>query len=130
VARKASPARLVIALSVAALLAIFLLYTSIAGGSRPVLQPSKLAGHRDVVTLGGVVVAPVRGSAEGGYRFRLRDVKGTKTVPVVYRDSLPDLFKAGREISVDGRLSAGTFVGRPDSMVTKCPSKYSAKSPS
>jgi hypothetical protein len=40
VARKASPARLVIALSVAAVLAVFLLYTSIAGGGNPSIAPS------------------------------------------------------------------------------------------
>jgi cytochrome c-type biogenesis protein CcmE len=126
VARKASPARLVIALSIAALLAIFLLYTSIAGG-QPVVQPSSLGKHTDTVTLGGTVLGPVRGSATRGYRFRLRDVKGTNSVAVVYRDTLPDLFRPGREISLQGRLENGTFVGKRDSMVTKCPSKYSSK---
>ena len=41
-ARKSSPARLAIALSVAAVLAIFLLYTSIAGGGNPSISPSEL----------------------------------------------------------------------------------------
>jgi len=41
VARKRSPARLVIALSIAAVLAVFLLYTSIAGGGTPSLKPSQ-----------------------------------------------------------------------------------------
>ena len=116
-----------IALSVAALLAIFLLYTSIAGGGRPVLQPSQLRGHTDEVTLGGRVVGPVRGDAVRGYRFSLRDVKGRASVPVVYRHSLPDLFKVGREIAVDGRLRGGVFRGEPDTLITKCPSKYSSK---
>ena len=44
--RKRSRARLVVALSVAAVLAVFLLYTSIAGGGTPSLPPSQLAGHR------------------------------------------------------------------------------------
>ena len=127
-ARKASPARLVIALSVASLLAIFLLYTAVAGGGRPVLQPSKLRGHQEAVTLGGKVVGPVRGSRETGFRFRIRDVKGTASVAVVYRDNLPDLFKPGREVAVDGRVRDGVFVGEPGSLVTKCPSKYSATS--
>ena len=43
---KRSPARLVVALSVAAVLAVFLLYTSIAGGGTPSLQPSQLAATR------------------------------------------------------------------------------------
>jgi hypothetical protein len=44
VQRKGNPARLVIALSVAAVLAVFLIYTSLAGGT-PSLQPSALPGH-------------------------------------------------------------------------------------
>jgi cytochrome c-type biogenesis protein CcmE len=49
------------------------------------------------------------------------------TVPVVYTGSVPDLFASGRDIVVDGTLENGTFVAKPDSMVTKCPSKYTAK---
>ena len=52
-ARKRSPARLVIALSVAAVLAVFLLYTSIAGGGTPSLSPSTLPGHTGRVSLAG-----------------------------------------------------------------------------
>ena len=56
-ARKRNPARLVIALSVAAVLAVFLLYTSIAGGGTPSVAPSELAGKTGVVTLVGKVTA-------------------------------------------------------------------------
>jgi cytochrome c-type biogenesis protein CcmE len=123
-----SPTRLVIALSVAAALAVFLLYTSIAGGSTPSLQPSQLRGHDGRVTLGGRVVGPVAGDAhETGLRFRLRDIKGTETVRVVYRGSVPDLFRVGREVSVEGRMDAGRFVAVPNTLVTKCPSKYTPK---
>ena len=93
-ARKRNPARLVIALSVAAVLAVFLLYTSIAGGGTPSVAPSELAG---------------------------------KTVTVVYTGSVSDQFRAGREVSVKGELRNGTFVAVKDSLVTKCPSKYTAK---
>lgn len=125
-ARKGNPARLVIALSVAAVLAVFLLYTSIAGGGTPSLHPSQLPGHAGRVTLGGVVVGPTRGDAHSTpLRFRLRDPNGTSSVPVVYKGSVPDLFRAGRYVAVDGRLRAGTFVGVPGTLVTKCPSKYS-----
>ena len=122
--------RLVIALSVASVLAVFLLYTSIAGGGNPSLAPSELKGRTDTVQLAGVVVGPVRGDAHaGGLRFRLRDI-GTKTgtfVVVRYSGSVPDLFKTGRHVVVDGRLRNGTFVAEPGSMITKCPSKYAPK---
>ena len=123
-----SPARLVIALSVAAVLAVFLLYTSFAGGATPSLRPSQLQGHTDTVSLAGKVVGPVTGSARGeGLRFTLRDIDGTATVPVVYRGSVPDLFRVGRHVFMKGKLVDGVFVAEPDSLVTKCPSKYAPK---
>jgi len=120
--------RLVIALSVAAVLAVFLLYTSIAGGRTASLRPSQLAGHHERVALAGAVLGPVRGDAYGtGLRFRVRDIGGKASVPVVYHGSVPDLFRVGRHVVLDGRLRHGVFVGARDSLVTKCPSKYSPK---
>jgi cytochrome c-type biogenesis protein CcmE len=117
--------RLVIALSVAAALAVFLLYTSLAGGSTPALQPSQLVAHPGTVSLAGLVLAPVSGDPEAdGMRFRLRDIGGTAVVPVVYKGSVPDLFRPGRDVSVRGTLRDGVFVAERDSLVTKCPSKY------
>jgi cytochrome c-type biogenesis protein CcmE len=129
VARKRSPARLVVALSVAAVLAVFLIYTALAGGGTPSVRPSQVAGHTGRVTLLGKVVGRVRGDAHSdrGLRFTLRDVEGTTTVPVVYHGSVPDLFKPTRDITVDGRLRNGVFVAYPGTLVTKCPSKYSPK---
>ncbi len=127
-ARTHNPARLVIALSVAAVLAVFLLYTSIAGGGTPSLKPSELRGQQGRVSLVGRVVGPVTGDAyRGGKRFRLRDIGGRATVRVVYRGSVPDLFRVGRHVVLDGRLRNGVFVGVPDTLVTKCPSKYVPK---
>ena len=130
-ARNASPARLVIALAVAGALAIFLVYTSIAGGGNPSLSPSQLTGHAGRVQLAGMVVGPVTGDAHaGGLRFQLRDISGHSTakVPVRYMGSVPDLFRVGRHIVVDGQLRRGTFVAVPGSLITKCPSKYAPKS--
>ena len=128
-ARKRSPARLVIALGVAAVLAVFLLYTSIAGGTNASLRPSQLAGHaNEKVQLAGLVIGPVKGDPhEEGMRFRLRDVDGKATVAVVYTGSKPDLFRPGRHVYLKGRLQQGTFVGERNSLVTKCPSKYVPK---
>lgn len=117
-----------IALSVAAALAVFLLYTSIAGGGTPSLRPSSLSGHTGKVSVAGTVLRPVTGDAHaGGLHFRLRDVKGTATVPVVYKGSVPDLFRTGRDVVVQGRLQNGVFVAIPGTLVTKCPSKYTPK---
>ena len=125
-ARRQSPARLVVAIVIAALLGVFLLYTSVAGGGRVSVQPSELGNRTDQVLLSGNVVGPVR-TKGGTARFRLGDVDGTATVRVAYADTLPDQFKVGRDIALEGRLRNGIFVGVPDSMVTKCPSKYTDK---
>ena len=125
---KRSPARLIVALSVAAVLAVFLLYTSIAGGGTPSLQPSQLKGHTGRVSLVGIVAGQATGDAHaGGLHFLIRDRHAMTSVPVVYKGSVPDMFKTGREVVVDGKLRSGTFVAVPDSLVTKCPSKYTPK---
>ena len=114
-----------IALSVAAVLAIFLLYTSIAGGSTPAVQPSELAQHDGRVMLGGTVVGPVTGDARGeGMHFVLKNIEGQGSIAVVYTGSVSDQFKVGREVMVKGEVSHGIFVAEKDSLVTKCPSKY------
>jgi cytochrome c-type biogenesis protein CcmE len=128
--RNASPARLVIALSIAAVLAVFLLYTSVAGGGTPSVGPRSLATKTGEVALVGNAVGPVTGDAYGkGLRFKLRDIDGAqkKTVAVVYTGSVPDLFRPGRHIVVTGTLENGVFVAKRDSMITKCPSKYQGK---
>jgi cytochrome c-type biogenesis protein CcmE len=128
VSSKRSPARLVIALSVAAALAIFILYTSAFTTSTPSLKPSQLQGHTGDVSLVGSVVGPVTGDAHAaGLRFRVRDIGGAATVAVLYKGTVPDLFKVGRHVVVNGKLRNGTFVADPGSLVTKCPSKYAPK---
>ena len=125
-AQRPRSVRLVLALSVAAVLAVFLLYVSIAGSRTAQFAPSELAGHKGNVSLVGRVVGSVQGAgyAKDGLRFRVRDVKGTASVPVVYHGSVPDQFKLGRDVVVDGRYVHGTFVAKPNTLVTKCPSKY------
>ena len=105
-ARRRNPARLVIALSVAAVLAVFLLYTSFAGGATPSLRPSELADHSGKVSLAGNVVGPVSGDPRGdGMRFRLRDIDGSETVAVVYQGSVPGPVP-GRPSGVHARRAA------------------------
>jgi cytochrome c-type biogenesis protein CcmE len=118
----------VIALSVASLLGVFLLYTAVGGNSTPLLQPSNVGGHTGTVSLTGKVVGPVAGDAHApdGLRFRLHNINGeSPTIPIVYRGSVPDLFKVGRDVNVTGELQSGSF--HATQMTTKCPSKYTDK---
>ena len=125
-----SPARLIVALAVAAVLAVFLLYTAVAGHSTPTLTPSQVGTKAGTLAVVGVVVGPVRGDSHGstGLRFALADPQGgsTKRVDVVYRGSTPPpLFKVGRSVVVTGSFGHGRLQGTD--IVTKCPSKYTSK---
>jgi cytochrome c-type biogenesis protein CcmE len=59
--------------------------------------------------------------------FRVRDRSGSASVPVRYTGTVPDTFRDGREVIVTVQKGEGTFVGDHDSLITKCPSKYSEK---
>ena len=116
-----------IALSVAGVLAVFILYTALGGNSTPLLQPSNLAGHAGTVSLTGKVIGPVAGDSHesSGLRFKLHNIQGESArIPIVFRGSVPDLFKVGRDVNLTGRLENGTFVAHQ--MTTKCPSKYTS----
>jgi cytochrome c-type biogenesis protein CcmE len=70
----------------------------------------------------------VSGDARGdGLRFRIRDHDGKASVPVLYKGSVPDLFRPGRTVFMRGELEGGLFVAKPNTLVTKCPSKYTDK---
>ena len=118
------------ALSVAAVLAVFLLYTSLAGGGTPSVSPSELSSKTGEVSLAGRVAGTPTGDAHGaGLRFVLEDIQGANTQRglVVYTGSVPDLFRVGRDVVVTGTQRVdGIFVTKPGSMITKCPSKYQA----
>jgi cytochrome c-type biogenesis protein CcmE len=118
--------RLVVALSAALLLASALIYTSFSASSEAV-TPSKLAagaaGGRAYQLTGKVVDGSVR-DIPGGKAFRVRDRNGTISVPVRYVGAVPDPFREGREVIVTVRKEGDVFVGERDTLVTKCPSKF------
>ena len=121
--------RFVIALSCALLLASALIYTSFSASSEA-RTPSQLAAGatpgRVYQLTGKVQPGSISGSGTT-HTFRVRDRGGNVSVPVSYTGSLPDPFRDGREIIVDVRKQGATFVGQPDTLVTKCPSKFSAE---
>jgi cytochrome c-type biogenesis protein CcmE len=120
--------RFVVALSAAVLLAGALAYTSFSA-STEARTPSQLAGMAiapgKTYQLTGKVVAGYEQRAGTTY-FRVRDRNGRESVPVTYKGQLPDPFRAGREIVVDVSKGSGVYVGQPGSLVTKCPSKFTA----
>jgi cytochrome c-type biogenesis protein CcmE len=114
--------RLVLALGVAVLLASALVYTSFSASSEAA-KPSELQPGRAYELTGKVVDNSIRRDGEE-LVFRVRDRDGTESVPVTYSGTVPDPFREGREVIVSGELERGTFVAERDSLVTKCPSKF------
>jgi cytochrome c-type biogenesis protein CcmE len=120
--------RLVVALSAAMMLAGGLIYTSFSAAS-DARTPSQLLrsaqSGRSYQLTGKVLPGyQVHGNE---LDFRVRDRNGTASVPVRYTGEIPDPFKTGREVIVTVTPSkGGAFIGKRDSLITKCPSKFSA----
>jgi cytochrome c-type biogenesis protein CcmE len=58
--------------------------------------------------------------------FHLLGEDKSHDLPVSYRGAIPDLFKAGADVVVEGKLGPdGVF--QADKVFTKCASKYDAK---
>ena len=123
--------RLVVALSAAVLLAAALVYTSFSAAT-DTKEPSQLltAQPGDSYDVSGVVVpgSVHRHGTQLDFRVADRESDGSagpKSVPVPYTGDVPDPFRDGREIIVTGTLaSTGVLQGKRDSLITKCPSKY------
>ena len=126
--------RLVIALAVASLLAVFLVYSVVRGSGQMIVTVGQLRSDKDgaaskTVQLTGTAVSCQRtrcSGAQAPFTMMVRDEKSSQTLPVRYSGgSVPDAFREGRRIIVTGHMAGGEFVANADSLVTKCPSKYS-----
>ena len=122
--------RLVVALTAAVLLAGALVYTSFAASSDAVspsaLLKDKGAPGRSYQLTGKVVNGSIRRRGDAT-DFRVRDRNGTTSVPVSYIGAVPDPFRDGREVIVTVRRQGTVYAGERDTLVTKCPSKFSDK---
>ena len=121
--------RLVVALSAAVLLAVGLIYTSFSASSEA-KQPSDLLNGAPggSYEMTGIVVPGSIRHRGSELDFRMADRDGSKeSIPVRYRGEIPDPFRSGREVIVTGSVSDGTFMAQRDSLITKCPSKYTTQ---
>jgi cytochrome c-type biogenesis protein CcmE len=114
--------RLVVALGAAVTLAAALAYTSFSAATEA-SQPSQVRPGRSYELTGKVVEGSVSHAGDE-LRFRIRDRDGSHSLPVRYTGAVPDPFRDGREVIVSGELRGNTFVAERDSLVTKCPSKF------
>jgi cytochrome c-type biogenesis protein CcmE len=121
---------LIVGLAVAIALG-YLGFTAFQGASMYYLTVDELLARNETaygerVRLMGKVQddSVVRNPETNTLRFAVTDEDGT-SLPVVYSGMVPDAFKHGADVVVEGSLTrAGTF--EADSLLVKCPSKYEA----
>jgi cytochrome c-type biogenesis protein CcmE len=119
--------RLVAALGAAIMLAGALVFTSFSAATETTTPSQVISGAeagRSYEITGKVADGSVRRSGDR-LSFDLRDRAGTASVPVRYSGIVPDPFREGREVIVSGEMRGGVFVAERDSLITKCPSKFS-----
>ncbi len=128
--RRKRKIRFLVALGLALALASALVYTSFTASTEARTPSQMLAGSesgRSYELTGKVVVGSVTREGATGLSFRVRDREGAASVPVSYSGVVPDHFREGREVIVTGEMRDGVFVGERDSLVTKCPSKFTSE---
>src|SRR5579859_5268496 len=122
--------RLTVALSAALLLASALIYVSFSAGRDELTASQLLSKARP----GGQYI--LAGTVENGsvhrvgnqLDFSILSKNRRVAVAVAYTGQVPDPFAQGRAVMVNVTDRGGKFVGQPNSLTTKCPSKYQAAS--
>src|SRR5271168_3266756 len=121
--------RLVVALTAAVLLASALIYTSFSAAD-PAVTPTQLLNQATIgrtYEVSGTVAAGSVRHLGADLDFGVQDRSGDgPVVPIDYSGEVPDPFRVGREVIVTVTKTGNGWVGQRDSLITKCPSKYTA----
>lgn len=125
--------RFLVAIGLAVALGSWLAWSSLGGALETYAGPGGLAAAPgETYRLNGLVApgspkdAAERARSAEGLRFWLIDKQDRRQrVEVLYRGSVPDAFRDGREIVVVGQMRGAGFVAEHDSMIALCPSKFS-----
>jgi len=87
-----------------------------------VIEQGNSINGKNVRVNGQVIPGSVEEEA-GNLILKFSIEEGGESLPVVYQGVVPDTFKVGSEVVVEGHLnSAGIF--QANTILTKCPSKY------
>ncbi len=88
------------------------------------LAQGTLVYDENVRVNGQVAPGSVEQEAQGRIiKFTITDIEGGESLPVVYQGVVPDTFKVGNDVVVEGQYnSSGTF--QAHTLMPKCPSRY------
>ena len=105
----------------------YLIYSASGGATEYYMTVSELRTHTHAgdVRVAGVVQNDVQKS-DGGLHVTFTEKDGTASMPVDYSGPLPDIFKPGITVVVEGKLGGdGVFHAR--TLLAKCPSRFSTQ---
>jgi cytochrome c-type biogenesis protein CcmE len=109
--------------------AAYLIFSSTQGSAQYYQTIAEMKAHpqsRDVRVVGVVQNDVARSDA--GLHVRFTEADGGQRMPVDYRGTLPDIFKPGVQVVVQGRMGKdGVF--HASELQAKCPSRFSSASP-
>jgi cytochrome c-type biogenesis protein CcmE len=117
-------------IGLAAVLAVcvgYLVVSATAGSAQYYQTIPEMRAHpvqnADVRVLGTVQDDVVR--SDGGLQVRFTAAESGQSMPVEYRGTVPDIFKPGVQVVVQGRMGGdGVFHARV--LEAKCPSRFSS----
>ena len=105
----------------------YLIYSASGGATEYYITVSELRTQAPAgdVRVAGVVQDDVTKS-DGGLHVTFTEKDKTASMPVDYTGTLPDIFKPGITVVVEGKLgSDGVFHAR--TLLAKCPSRFSTQ---
>ena len=105
----------------------YLIYSASGGSTEYYVTVSELRANAPAgdVRVAGVVQDDVT-RTDGGLHVTFTENDGTASMPVDYKGTLPDIFKPGITVVVEGTLGDdGVFRAR--TLLAKCPSRFSTQ---
>jgi len=129
----ARPVAFVVGVVVVVLALAYLVYGGIQQGATYWVTVGELrhehpAAPHGPVRLGGTVVPGSVAWDASHQHLRFAVTDGVDAIPVRYSGVVPDIFAEGRQVVVEGRISAdGVFAATM--LLAKCPTKYNPADP-
>jgi cytochrome c-type biogenesis protein CcmE len=115
-----------IAAAVVTLALAYLIIIGIQNSAMYYLTAGELLAREDAigerVRLGGTVAQDSVHAVSGGTTLHFDVTDGQRSIPVTYQGIVPDAFKPGGDVVVEGTLTPDGFDA--DVLLAKCPSKY------
>ena len=112
----------------------YLMYTGIQGSTAYYLTIEEFLEQQETFAGEGIRIAGT--VADGSIRrqqdireihFAIQGVSGETTIPVYYKGVVPDIFRDGASVILEGKYSQEKGLFHAVTLMTSCPSKYESK---